>query len=104
MQWVKTEKVRGKEKTFPQPTDQPRKTLLIQRSSLFLQLLLLLLLFKMAYTKETTLERAAFALQLLIFVTAEKEGQMFIIIFLSIFFSAVVPAVFSKDKQRASRP
>ena len=35
--------------------------------------------------KETTLERDDFALQLLIFVTAEQVGQMFIIFFLSIF-------------------
>ena len=37
------------------------------------------------HTKETTLERADFTLQLLMFVTAEKEGQMIIIFFLSIF-------------------
>ena len=37
------------------------------------------------HSKETTLERADFTLQLLMFVTAEKEGQMFIIVFLSIF-------------------
>ena len=30
-------------------------------------------------TKETTLERAVFILQLLMFVTAEKEGQISII-------------------------
>ena len=44
-------------------------------------------------TKETTLERADFAIQLLLFVTVEKEEQMFTIFFLSIFLSAVVPAV-----------
>ena len=36
-------------------------------------------------TKETTLERADFAFQLSMFVTAEREGQMFIIFFLLIF-------------------
>ena len=35
--------------------------------------------------KETTLERADFTFQLLMFVTAEKERRMFTIIFLSIF-------------------
>ena len=35
--------------------------------------------------KETTLERADFPLQLLMFVTAEKEREMFIILFISIF-------------------
>ena len=39
----------------------------------------------MEWHKETKLERADFTLQLLMFVTAEKEGQMFIIFFLSIF-------------------
>ena len=34
--------------------------------------------------KETTLERADFTLQMLKFVTAEKEGEMFIFFFLSI--------------------
>ena len=53
------------------------------------------------HTKETIFQRADFAFQLLMFVTAEKEGQMFIIFFLSIFFSAVVPAVLSKDWQKA---
>ena len=33
----------------------------------------------LAVTKETTLERADLALQLLMFVTAEKEGQLFTI-------------------------
>ena len=37
--------------------------------------------------KETTLERADFTLQLLMFVTAEKEGQMFTIFFHPIFVS-----------------
>ena len=41
--------------------------------------------------KETTFERADFALQLLVFVTAEKEGQMFIIFFLSIFCRPLTP-------------
>ena len=36
-------------------------------------------------TKETTLERADFTLQLLKFVTAEKETKMLILFFLSIF-------------------
>ena len=35
-------------------------------------------------TKETTLERADFTLQLSMFVTEEKETEMFLIIFLSI--------------------
>ena len=34
-------------------------------------------------TKETTLERADFSLQLLLFETAEKERDIFIIFFLS---------------------
>ena len=38
-------------------------------------------------TKETKLERADFTLQLLMFVTEEKEGVMFIIFSLSIFVS-----------------
>ena len=38
-------------------------------------------------TKETKLERADFTLQLLVFVTAEKERRMFISFFLSIFVS-----------------
>ena len=41
--------------------------------------------------KETTLERADFALQLLLFVTKEKGGQMFIIFFLFIFFVSCCP-------------
>ena len=47
--------------------------------------------------KETTLERADFTLQLLMFVTAEKEIErvMFIIFFLFIFLSAVVPTILS---------
>ena len=45
----------------------------------------------MVLTKETILERADFALQLLMFVTAEKEGQMFIIFFLSIFCQLLSP-------------
>ena len=35
--------------------------------------------------EETTLEKADFALQLLMFVTVEKERQLFIIFFLSSF-------------------
>ena len=41
--------------------------------------------------KETTLERADFALQLSMFVTAEKEREMFIIFFLSIFCPLLSP-------------
>ena len=41
--------------------------------------------------KETTLERADFILQLLMFVTAEKEGQLFIIFFLSSFCQLLSP-------------
>ena len=41
--------------------------------------------FAIVRTKETPLERGDFTLQLSIFVTAEKEGQMFIIFFLCIF-------------------
>ena len=44
-----------------------------------------------ADTKETTLERADFTLQLLMFVTAEKQGQMFIFFFLSIFCQLLSP-------------
>ena len=39
--------------------------------------------FDIITNKETTLERADFTLQLLMFVTADKEGQLFIIILLS---------------------
>ena len=42
-------------------------------------------------TKETTLERADFTLQLLMFVTAEKERRMFTIYFLSIFCQLLSP-------------
>ena len=42
-------------------------------------------------TKETTFESADFALQLLMFVTAEKEGQMFIIFYLPIFCRLLSP-------------
>ena len=45
--------------------------------------------------KETTLERADFALQLLMFVTAEKERVMFIIFLSFHFLSAVVPKILS---------
>ena len=41
--------------------------------------------------KETTLERADFTLQLLMFVTAEKERVMFIIFCLSIFCQLLSP-------------
>ena len=41
--------------------------------------------------KETTLERADLAFQLLIFVTAEKERRMFIIFFLSVIFQLLSP-------------
>ena len=58
----------------------------------------------LARIKETTFQRADFALQLLMFVPAEKEGHTFIIFFLSIFLSAVVPTVLSKHRQSASRP
>ena len=54
--------------------------------------------------KETTLERADFTLQLLMFVTGDKEGQMFIIFFLPIFLSAVVSTVLGKDRLSVSRP
>ena len=42
-------------------------------------------------TKETTLERADFALQLSIFVTAEKEKEIFVIFFLSSFCQLLSP-------------
>ena len=41
--------------------------------------------------KETTLERADFALQLSMFVTAEKEREKFIIFFLSSFCQVLSP-------------
>ena len=41
--------------------------------------------------KETTLERADFALQLSMFVTAEKEREMIIIFFLSSFCQLLFP-------------
>ena len=44
-----------------------------------------------AWAKETTLERADFALQLPMFVTAEKERDMFIIFFLSSFCQLLSP-------------
>ena len=50
--------------------------------------------------KEITLERADFTLQLLMFATAGKEGQMFIIFFLSSFCQLLsVSAVLSKDER-----
>ena len=42
-------------------------------------------------SKETTLERADFTLQLLVFVTAEKERRMFTIFFLSSFCQLLSP-------------
>ena len=45
----------------------------------------------MGMSKEAKLERADFTLQLLMFVTAEKEEQMFIIFFLSIFGQLLSP-------------
>ena len=44
-------------------------------------------------TNETTLERADFTLQLLLFVTAEKEGQILISFFCFQILSAVVPVI-----------
>ena len=41
--------------------------------------------------KETTLERADFTPQLLMFVTAEREEQMFTILFISIFCRLLSP-------------
>ena len=46
------------------------------------------------HTKESTLERADFTFQLLMFVSAEKERVMFIIFFLSIFFVSCCPSSF----------
>ena len=43
------------------------------------------------FSKETTLERADFALQLSMFVTAEKEREMFTIFFLSSFCQLMSP-------------
>ena len=45
----------------------------------------------LSIAKETKLERADFTRQLLMFVTAEKEGQMFIIFFLFIFCQLLSP-------------
>ena len=42
-------------------------------------------------TTETTLERADFTLQLLMFVTAEKERGMFVISFFPVFVSCCPP-------------
>ena len=42
-------------------------------------------------TKDTTFERADFTIQLLMFVTAEKEGKMFFIPFLSSFYQLFSP-------------
>ena len=48
-------------------------------------------------SKETTLQRADFKLQLLMFVTAEKERAKFIIFFLSFFNQLLSPPVLSKS-------
>ena len=53
-------------------------------------------------SKETKLERDDFTLQLLMFVTAEKERLMFIILFLSIFCQLLFPRFLSKDRLSAS--
>ena len=45
------------------------------------------------YPKETTLERADFTLQLLMFVTAEKERRMFTIFSLSSFCELLSPRI-----------
>ena len=58
----------------------------------------------MATTEETTLERADFTLQLLLFVTTVMERALFIILVHSFFLSAVVPGVLSKDKLSESCP
>ena len=44
-------------------------------------------------TKETTLERADFTLQLLMFVTAEKERRRFITLFISSFCQLLSPPI-----------
>ena len=60
--------------------------------------------------KETTLERADFALQLLMFVTAEKERRMFMIFFLSSFCQLLAPQFLVKierarpDHKRSDQP
>ena len=43
------------------------------------------LLARFGEAKETSLERTDFTLQLPMFVTEEKEGQMFIVLFISCF-------------------
>ena len=48
------------------------------------------------FTKETTLERADFTLQLLMFVTAEKERQLFIIFILYSVFVSCCPRNFGQ--------
>ena len=60
----------------------------------------------MMYTKETTLERADFTLQLLMFVTAKKEREMFTIFFLSSFCHLLSPRIQAIESVRlsASRP
>ena len=47
----------------------------------------------LVFFKETTLERADFTLQLLMFVTAEKEKRMFKIFFLSSFCQLLSPRI-----------
>ena len=46
--------------------------------------------------KETILERADFNLQLLMFVTSEKERRMFIIFFLSSFYQLLSPRFWAR--------
>ena len=53
--------------------------------------------------KETTLERADFTLQLLIFITAEKERELFIIFFLSSFCQLLSP-LFEARTAQTNRP
>ena len=43
------------------------------------------------HSKESTLERGAFALKLLMFETAEKEREMFIVFFLCSFYRLLSP-------------
>ena len=48
------------------------------------------------HVKETTLERVDFTLQLLMFVTAEKERRMFIIFFISSFCQRLSPRFYAR--------
>ena len=48
-------------------------------------------MFTLVAGKETTLERADFTLQLSMFVTAEKERELFIFFFLSSFCQLLFP-------------